>query len=179
LREWDGFLIVQSPLNAIYLAYAQGEKVPDAELQTYSKLLLNRDYDEEARRFLLTQFVCFVDVECWINSLRGCRVSFGTRIHGNLLALQAGVPNFIVPHDARTRELAETIGMPIVEQNDVAQAHSLPVLLQQIAFNGLAYDRKRIALASEYVSLLQDSGLDVASELMQLAHSSSARSKAE
>jgi len=174
LKEWGGFLIVQSPLSALYLAFAQSENLSDSELQLYSQLLLNSNYDEYARRFLYTQFVSFFDVESWINALRGCRVSFGTRIHGNLLALQAGVPTFIVPHDARTRELAETIGMPIVEQNDVTRAESLPSLLRQITFSGEAYDRRRMELAAEYVSLLRDSGLHVAPELVQLSTSSPA-----
>jgi hypothetical protein len=174
LKEWGGFLIVQSPLSALYLAFAQNENVSDSDLQLYSRLLLNRSYDEESRRFLYTQFVSFFDVECWINSLRGCRISFGTRIHGNLLALQAGVPTFIIPHDARTRELAETIGMPIVEQNDFVRAESLQSLLRQIPFSGEAYDRKRIQLAVEYVSLLRDSGVHVAPELVQLSNSSPA-----
>jgi Polysaccharide pyruvyl transferase len=168
LKEWGGFLITQGPLSAIYLAFAQSENLSEGDLQMYSRLLLDRAYDEEARRFLLTQFVSLFDVESWINSLRGCRVSFGTRLHGNILALQAGVPNFIIPHDARTRELAETIGMAIVERDVIENSGSLQAVLKLVAFDGEVYDRRRVELATEYVSLLRDSGLEVSQDLAQL-----------
>ena len=154
LKQWDGIPITQTPLSTIYLSFAQSEKLSDAELQLFSKILFDRNYDEEIRLFFLTQFISFFDVRSWINFLRGCRLSLGTRIYWNMLAIQAGVPAFIIPHELRTQELAETTGIPIVEQKIIERTKSLPSLLQEIKFDGQEYDRLRRQLAVDYVSLL-------------------------
>lgn len=54
----------------------------------------------------------FLDPTTWIDHLAGYDFSYGTRIHGNIAALLAGVPAFVLAHDARTRELAEYHRIP-------------------------------------------------------------------
>jgi hypothetical protein len=54
----------------------------------------------------------FVDINPWINFLRGFDFSFGTRIHGNVISLLAGVPAHVVAHDSRTLELAKYFEIP-------------------------------------------------------------------
>ena len=99
LIEWEGVLIVQSPLTLIQASLHQMQDIPDREMNAYSRHLLDRDYDDEARRFFLAKLFSFFDVEAWMTFLRGCSFSLGTRLHGNVLAMQAGVPCFIIPHD--------------------------------------------------------------------------------
>lgn len=48
-----------------------------------------------------------VDAETWVDDLRDFDLSIGTRIHGNVVAVLAGVPAHVLVHDARTRELAD------------------------------------------------------------------------
>jgi hypothetical protein len=54
----------------------------------------------------------FLDATTWIEHLKSYQFSFGTRIHGNIAALLAGVPALVLAHDARTRELAEYHQIP-------------------------------------------------------------------
>jgi Polysaccharide pyruvyl transferase len=54
----------------------------------------------------------FLDPRTWIDGLRGYDFSFGTRIHGNIVALLAGTPAVVLAHDARTLELAEYHQIP-------------------------------------------------------------------
>lgn len=53
-----------------------------------------------------------LDADSWIGRLRSFDFSFGTRIHGNIAALLAGVPSLTIPHDSRTAELAEYHQLP-------------------------------------------------------------------
>ncbi|MFY0408426.1 polysaccharide pyruvyl transferase family protein [Solicola sp. PLA-1-18] len=48
----------------------------------------------------------------WIDLLRGYDFSFGTRIHGNVVALLAGTPAVVLAHDSRTLELADLHQIP-------------------------------------------------------------------
>ena len=49
--------------------------------------------------------------------------SFGTRIHGNIAALIAGTPAFVLAHDARTLELARYFEIPHRAVPDLAAGH--------------------------------------------------------
>jgi hypothetical protein len=48
----------------------------------------------------------------WIDDLADFDFAFGSRIHGNLAAIIAGTPAFVLAHDARTLELARYFEIP-------------------------------------------------------------------
>jgi hypothetical protein len=54
----------------------------------------------------------FVDATTWIDTLRDRDLVLGTRIHGTIAGLLAGVPSILIAHDSRTRELAEFHAIP-------------------------------------------------------------------
>lgn len=54
----------------------------------------------------------FVDPEPWIDYLSTFDFSFGTRIHGNIAAILARTPAFVLAHDSRTLELARYHDIP-------------------------------------------------------------------
>jgi hypothetical protein len=62
-------------------------------------------YLEDRMRF-------FVDASTWIDYLKTKDFCFGTRIHGNVAGVSAGIPTVVLAHDSRTRELAQYHGIP-------------------------------------------------------------------
>lgn len=58
------------------------------------------------------QSALFLDPYPWISLMAQQHFSFGTRIHGNIAALLAGVPAFVIAHDTRTLELSRYFEIP-------------------------------------------------------------------
>jgi hypothetical protein len=54
----------------------------------------------------------FLDPRTWMEHLAGYDFSFGTRIHGNIVAVLAGTPAVVLAHDSRTLELADYHQIP-------------------------------------------------------------------
>ncbi|MCA8903711.1 MAG: polysaccharide pyruvyl transferase family protein [Hyphomonas sp.] len=54
----------------------------------------------------------FFDVDNWAKALERYDYVFGTRLHGTIMALNSGVPAFMLHHDSRTRELCEFSAIP-------------------------------------------------------------------
>jgi hypothetical protein len=61
----------------------------------------------------------FVDPWPWLDHLRELDFVFGTRIHGNIAALLAGTPAFVLAHDTRTLELSRYFEIPHRLMSDV------------------------------------------------------------
>jgi predicted O-methyltransferase YrrM len=170
MLRYGGAIFAQSPLSAVSLGLGAGEELSPDEWTAYARVLLDAEDSEASRRLLLNHFVTFFDAEAWLCALRGSGLSLGTRIHGNILALQSGVPALFIPHDSRSRELAMTIGAPIVERQQVVAAESLPRLVSEVSFSGRDFDLRRRDLADAYLGLLRASGLAPADDLVALAH---------
>jgi hypothetical protein len=119
------------------------------------------------RRYALS----FFSVAAWIEHIRRYDFVIGARIHGVVLALQAGVPALCIAHDSRTIELCEIMRIPFVRANDVIdgiERDDIPPLFQ---FDPDEFDRNRLMLANRYVEFLEGNGLQPAEYLLDLARS--------
>ena len=87
--------------------------------EQYGKLFAAGHLDRDQYiAYISKSFYKFYDLDEWIEHLRGATFSFGTRFHGNMAALHAGVPALWVTHDSRTLELCEHLGLPHVSLQD-------------------------------------------------------------
>lgn len=68
--------------------------------------------------FLKTKVRTYFSVDQWLEDSAKFDFSIGMRLHGNMVAWQAGTPALWIYHDSRTRELVETMGLPSVSVDE-------------------------------------------------------------
>jgi len=120
VRQEAGVLFQQNEVKFWYARRDANYSVPTLSWDVFRKLCPDMKLPEfRIIRFYLehNSLTCF-NVRDWQTALRQCQYSLGMRFHGNMMALQAGVPAVWVRHDARVRELVETIGVPSFELSE-------------------------------------------------------------
>lgn len=116
----------------------------------------------------------FLRADEWVAYLRNRSSTFGTRIHGNILSLQAETPALVVAHDRRTIELADTLKIPRVGVEEILQLKSPGSIFEKIAdiyasLDAQGLDENRRQLAFTYRQVFQELDIPVSENLGELA----------
>jgi Polysaccharide pyruvyl transferase len=99
----------------------------------------------------------FVDPTPWIAHLRSVDFAFGTRIHGNIAALLAGTPAYVVAHDSRSLELARYFAIPHRLISDVGEDADAAAFHDESDFTEL--NRGHLARFERLIDFLRQNGL--------------------
>jgi len=146
-----------------YLAAARGHRgfIPQAERAALARFL--GDTDEEGPFFDDFQRIARVypAVEWLMEDLSRSAFAFGKRIHGAFAACQAGVPGIIIPHDARTDELAQTTLSPKISLEEFERTTSVGDVLDRVRFDGAAFDQRRRENFAVYRAMFAAHDVDV------------------
>lgn len=105
----------------------------------------------------------------WMQGLRSSSLVLGSRIHGCIVALQAGITSAITTIDSRTEGLAETLAIPRVkiDRRDPMKKSVTPSRIIDLAGLDYApYFRRRSYLLSAYKSSVAQFGLTLSSRLV-------------
>lgn len=103
--------------------------------------------------------ITFTDPGSWVNYLKGMDFCFGSRIHGNIAGMLAGIPSVMVVHDSRTLELSQYHEIPYVVANKELENKSLSDIFLAKNF----YSTKKIHKKNfeRYCAFLRKNGIDV------------------
>jgi Polysaccharide pyruvyl transferase len=99
----------------------------------------------------------FTDLWPWIEALRTADFAFGSRIHGNIAALLAGTPSYVLAHDSRTLELARYFDIPHRLIADVKPDTDAAELYAEADYTAL--NRGHAARFAAFASFLSRHGL--------------------
>ncbi|MBR3553244.1 MAG: polysaccharide pyruvyl transferase family protein [Clostridia bacterium] len=122
MAQFPNMIYVQQQIDDIRMSYIDGLK---PELQD-SKI-----YD-------LNKAVTFTNIPGWIDYFKkNVDFSFGSRIHGNVAAVLAGVPSLIVPFDQRVWELAKYHNIPMLLQQEIGKKETLFDLFERTDFDSV------------------------------------------
>jgi hypothetical protein len=164
-----GSYVGQSPFTSIALTRGEARNLPENELRDC------RDYAcpgmdfEEFVRWSERHGNVFFDIPAWMEHYRRFDFVIGARIHGVMLALQAGIPGVCIVHDSRTLELCQTMMVPHVLARDVSGGIARDQLVNLLKFDADAFDANRREIAKNYVDFLEVNGLSPIPWLKKIA----------
>ncbi|MGQ0672769.1 MAG: polysaccharide pyruvyl transferase family protein [Hyphomicrobium sp.] len=169
LLSTRGEYIVQHPPNMIAAARQiyGGNMRPAIEAQC-SKVLPERLRTGTLRWFARNARV-YSFVPEWMAGLRTFDYVVGTRIHGTMLGLQAGVPSVCLYVDSRTKELCETMGIPSANAKDFQNGITVSDVRSILDdWNSELYDRTRVQLGRMLQELIKGNNVRTSRHLTNI-----------
>lgn len=169
VEETSGSYIGQHGTNIMKLTRGEAEQLSEDDLSMCRDYIKPRQTLDQFKAWCRTYGNLFFDVTAWMEHYRKFNFVIGLRLHGVVLALQAGVPALCVAHDARMLELCRTMHIPHVLPAHVEPGVSVTKLRELAMFDAAAFDANRRTLCRKYVRFLRNNGLPVARWLEDLA----------
>jgi len=101
----------------------------------FAQGLINRAQYED---WIRNHFYQFQRPEPWLNHMRRYAFSYGTRLHGNMAAMIAGVRALWIVHDMRLKEVLDHFRLPRVEYKEVRDGVDLEALFDRADYSECA-----------------------------------------
>ncbi|WP_164985192.1 polysaccharide pyruvyl transferase family protein [Ammoniphilus sp. CFH 90114] len=98
---------------------------------------------ETIKDYFKKHFYQFYDIDQWTEQIKEYNFLFGTRFHGNMIAVQNGIPALLVAHDSRTKELAEYCNIPFVEARNLLGDIDLVKLYSETNYSKFNFEYSR------------------------------------
>jgi hypothetical protein len=86
-------------------------------------------------RWIRDHFFQFREPEPWLSHMRRYCFSYGSRLHGNMAALIAGVRALWIVHDMRLKEVCDHFCLPWIELKDVRAGVKLEALYERADYS--------------------------------------------
>jgi hypothetical protein len=159
-----GAYIVQHDISMVQIARNQFDAMnPQALDNCHQYIMPNRSVDE-FKTWCRQHAYAFLDVPAWIDFLRRFDFVVGTRVHGAMLAIQAGVPAACIAHDSRTAELCETMGIPSIHYKEINGALTQHNIMDYFTFDAEKYEALRRQLHDNFMLIFSAADLEVSDE---------------
>jgi hypothetical protein len=100
----------------------------------------------------------FLDPLPWHRFLAEHDFAFGTRIHGNIAALSAGIPAYLLTFDSRTTELADYHAIPYAPISKIRPDTDPAELYDRADLS--AFNARQPEAFGHYLGFLEENGLD-------------------
>jgi hypothetical protein len=165
----NGSYIGQATIDMVRLTRGEARTIAEAQLRDIRDYILPELGLDEFTRWADEYGAVYFNVPAWMEHYRRFDLVIGARIHGTILAMQAGVPAVCVVHDMRTLELCETMMVPYILVADYKDGISRSMLETLFEFDHEAFDNNRRLLARRYVEFLTCNGTTPAQGLVNFA----------
>ena len=157
MKAWPESELIDQGLFWPHMYEAKG-----SDLKYKDLLALYRKHGIYAAELLRDDRIrLFPDMYNWYTYLQrgGVNYSFGTRIHGNIMAILSGIPATVVAADSRTREMAEFFDIPFII-HEKGHAYTTDELKQ--CYSDADYSRFNATFSAKYdafVAFLKEHGI--------------------
>lgn len=161
LEQGDGMYVCQHPIDMLRLQRQEYGRVARETFHRY-RHYIHPDLNDDSFMLWFRRWAhSFTSVPEWLAILNRYDVVVGTRIHGVMAGIQAGLPSLCLCIDSRTLELCQTMMVPHADANqfrDGITPDQIHDILRQ--WNWRSYDDNRQVLAQRFVQFFKDNGLN-------------------
>jgi hypothetical protein len=165
--------IVQHGLEMLRLARGEFDLMQPAEFEICRGYIAPQLQPDEFRTWCRRHAIAFYDARTWMDYLRRFDFVVGTRFHGAMLAMQAGVPAGCITHDSRTQEMCETMGIPHCHYAAMNGALTQHTIMDYFSFDAELYRETRRELLQRYLGLFRSADVAVSRSLDALCANAS------
>ena len=159
VSETSGSYIGQHGNRIMKITRGEADQLPEEDLLACRDYICPSLTSEQFKAWCGAYGNLFFNVSAWIEHYRRFDFVVGLRLHGVVLALQAGVPALCIAHDARMLELCQTMRIPHALPVQIEQGITAKDLHQLATFDAEAFDANRRALCRNYLGFLRKNGL--------------------
>lgn len=110
--------------------------------------------EREFAKFVASSVRLYFNVDQWLEDLSRFDLSIGLRLHGNMVPFQAGCPSIWVYHDARTKELVDTMCLPSLSVEQFLKLNSIEAMKAACEADFKRYATNRAMLLQRYREIL-------------------------
>lgn len=168
VTETGSAYIVQHDTEMVQLSRGEFAALGPAQFARNKDYVLPEATDDEFKAWCRRFAIGFYDIRAWMDYLRRFDFVTGTRFHGVMLALQAGVPAGCIAHDSRTFEMCTTMGVPVVHVSAIGRPLTKDNIRDYFSFDPDQYRATRWRLAQQYLGMLDAAELEVEPRLRKL-----------
>jgi hypothetical protein len=163
-----GAYIVQHGLQMLQIARNEFDAVPPDVLELCRSYIAPSKKMDEFIAWCRQYAYAFYDVRAWMDFVKRFDFVVGTRFHGAMLAIQAGVPAACIAHDSRTQEMCETMGIPVCHYKEIQGGLTLNNIFDYFSFDPDNFRERRQKLCSAYVSIFDAADVEVTKGLRSI-----------
>lgn len=166
-------IVYQSDVRILQLAKGEINSISDKNLAVMARHFLNDQKYNLSLRELGKHITYFYDVVEWMEYYKNYDFVIGPRIHGVMLALQAGVPALCIAVDCRTEELCEIMQVPYIKFTDFPKNLTKKDLdlVNLVGFDPVAFNANRSFLAKKTLTFMLNNRIRPSEEFRKFAFS--------
>lgn len=169
VTERGGAYIVQHGLEMLRIARNEFDAIAPGTLEL-ARSYIRPNLSMEAFKAWCRRFAyAFYDVRAWMDYVRRFDFVVGTRFHGAMIAIQAGVPAACITHDSRTQEMCQTMGIPYRHYDEISGKITADNVRDLFDFDPERYRETRTVLLGRYLKIYRDADVPFARDLHGLS----------
>ncbi|MBN0987001.1 polysaccharide pyruvyl transferase family protein [Amphritea pacifica] len=163
----NGKYIIQRPAALLKVIRHESLNETDLEyIEKFRKFINPEMTTSYLYNFLRKNSTYFTTAHSWLEYLKCTSHAVGTRIHGSILPISAGVPSICITHDTRTRELSKSVFIPSITSTEFSQFDgTINDLFRTITFDEIGFYERRRELATNYERMFRSVGINISAHL--------------
>lgn len=173
VEQSDGLYVCQHPIEMLRLAVGNLSQISRADVLVYRDYIQSELSIDDLRNWFIRYAHIFTSVPEWIATMQRFDLVIGTRIHGVMAGIQAGVPSLCLCIDSRTLELCKSMKIPYLDANELHSGICMDQIETALSnWDWKLYDATRYELVKRFSEFANWNGLEARAGVKEILKNS-------